>query len=1371
MNTSLRHFCFLFLLNCISICHAQIESNFIKLDKPFVSYAPFTEDHFGHMVFIAGNGIYTYNGYNFIHKPLTTIFGNDFTRDSNFFLTKDSKNNLWLSSFKGELTQIRTNGEKTSFKEALKTNDTYTQITYIKTNGDTVWFGSVNGVVYKHLLGSNTIKPIFSLPKMDNTEQSIKTIALTSSNELWVSTTRGYIYKYSIITNSLEFFDKLKTRGAQGILITNDNLGRLWIVTELDGLHCYNPKDDTLKQYDITKNNKTSQFHMFNSLFCDRAGTIWAGTDGDGLYSIDTKNDELTIFKHNENDEFSISDNTILYITEDSKNNIWVMAKKGVINILPKNTNKIKYYNGLEHEGSTTVLSILKSSDGTLYLGTDGKGLNKVSPNHKKTQYSPSQKGDRFFKGRYIQTMVEDANGNIWLGTYQNGVWIYNPKTNHFNKIGPANISSPDIRMIFKDSKNRIWVAFETALYVFNSNQKLLATFNFNDKGLFGKICMAINEDEHGFLWIGLNPARTGSRPNLYKLNEDAQDLNQSYFTKHNYFTYNPEDVRNYNIHSIKPDQNGNLWILCASGMLIKYNINNDSFKSFANNKHLSNTYITSLLIEDPNNLWLSSSNGIHHYNLTLDKLKSYYRIDGLHNTNFYRRSDFKDRNGMLYFGGDNGVNAFLPSEIEKNDTEAKLFINDIEILNKPASNIIPEQVSNGSEYVKNLNLNYDQSSFSFQFSALGNLINTDYHYAYRLNGFDKEWITPREERTATYTNIPYGNYTFEVKAGSKRDEWNIDPISISLFIKPPWWHSTWAYLLYLVIGSFVIYGFWLWFNLKNKLIKETWQNNKEKELYALKMNFFAKMSHEIQTPLTLILGPIGDMLKRAGDNGNKLLQQRLLMINNNANRLSRIAMELMTVRNKELGKLRVYASKNNLIKDLKRIALSFSEQARFKNIHFIQQYPEQTEINIWYDSDKIEHVIYNLLSNAFKFTPKEGTISLKVAINEPEELVEILVRDSGPGIPKEELEDIFKLFYQSDLGKHNKGIGVGLALTKELISLHKGEINVKSSPENGTCFSVKLSTKDTIFSEDEKIFVEDSNMISNSIEDEFKALETNYSIKTNTEADKNHTLLIVEDNIEMQMFLRDVLSNAYHLLIASNGKEGIELAEKHVPDLIISDIMMPVVDGFEMCKLLQKKKVTAHIPIILLTAKNSSSTKIKGLQIGAIEYIKKPFNFHELQLKINNILKAKEKAISKYKTDLISNPEHIKEPSKDELFMEKLVNELNQQLENPGFKLEDLTKAFNMSYSVIFRKYQDITGKTLIDLVKSLRLKKAALLIIQNGYSISEAAYTVGYKDAKYFTKSFKEEFGIPPASFKRESKDMDWEDLAKKYNIEYHN
>lgn len=1349
-----------------ALCLGQEKSNFIELNQDFIATANIVEDKLGFIRISGNGGIYKYDGYNFSLTTYKTLFGADFKRDRDYLMVKDNQDNIWISSFNGELTKLRADGIKISYKNKLTYNKEPLQITAIKAGKEDVWLGAITGALYKYDAKTTKIDSITALPKFNGLSQKVESIAITHDTNIWMSTFQGKIYSYSLVTNTLKHLEVPFKNKIQNIRITNEENGVLWIATELDGLYSYNAKvGGVFKQYDVPESSKTGvKHHMFISVFCDSSGVIWAGTDGDGLYRVDPLKDKVTIFREEETNKFSISNNTVTHINEDSKGNIWIAAKKGKINVLPKNNNKISYYNGLESNAPVSVLSILKSSDGSLWLGTDGKGLNRVFPDNTKVHYSINKQGKYFFEGRYIQRLIEDTNGNIWIGTYQKGLWVFNPRLNTFTKVNTINSSgdySSDVRFLFIDSKKRIWATSGAAINVFSEKQELLATYDYNANGLFGNMSMSICEDENNDIWLGINPGR------LFKFKEDLNDLTRSYFTKHNYYVKQAGDSRNYNVHSLVPDYNGGLWISCASGMLMKYDLINNTFESFADKGYFKGISINDILMESPHNLWFSSNNGIHHYNLRSNTFKSYYQMDGFQTNNFIRRSSFKDANGILYFGSQVGVNAFYPSELYKEESLAKLYINTIEVLNKPANLIVADQVEKGVERVETLQLDSDQSSFSFRFSAVDNVLNTNYHYAYKLHGFDTDWVIPNNGRTASYTNIPYGDYTFEVKAGSKKEAWNITPISIGINIKAPWWHSSLAYTFYFIGGLLLIYGIVLWLQMKNKLAKEAWQNNKEKELYALKMNFFAKMSHEIQTPLTLILGPIGDMLERARTNKNELLGQRLQMINNNANRLSRIATELMTIRNKELGKLRIFASKNDLIKDIKRIALSFSEQARFKNIDFIQVYPK-SNIHIWYDADKVEHVIYNLLSNAFKFTPREGNVTLKVDLNKSEDFVEISVRDSGPGIPKDELEDIFKLFYQSDLGKQAKGIGVGLALTKELISLHHGEINVDSSPELGTCFSVKLSTKETVFSEDEKIYVEDSNTLSNSIENDFLALEKELNLNTNNHSEKKYTLLIVEDNIEMQMFLRDVLSNAYNLLIAENGKEGVELAEKHIPDLIISDIMMPIMDGLEMSKTLQKKKSTSHIPIILLTAKNTKSTKLKGLKTGAIEYIKKPFNFYELTLKVNNIIHTKEKAISRYKTDLISAPEEIKAPSKDDIFMETLVRELNSQIENPDFKLEELANKLNMSYSVIYRKCQDITGKSLIDFVKSLRIKKAALLIIQNGYNISEASFMVGYKDSKYFTKRFKEEFGVPPATFKREAKKVGVETLVEKYKIQ---
>lgn len=1341
--------------------YSQKASNFIFLDKSFLGTTFMEEDHLGYMWMTSSRGIYKFNGYNFSLIPYTEIFGDDYTFDRDYILKKDAFSNFWICTYKGELTRVDSTGNYTSYKDKLPLNQKSFHINTILPHKNQVWFGSSTGTLLKYDYNTSTLDSITSLPKIKNRTQSIKSIVFTKPNTMWISSDSGYI---TALNTDLNTITRLELPKMYDIKLTSDKLGRLWIATETSGLMRYDPASKEIKQYSKIDNlNTERKYDLFISVFCDSSGIIWAGTDGDGLYQVNPITEEILVYKNEKANKFSISDNTITGINEDSHGNIWLGTKKGHINVLPSNTNGIKYYSGLENNGHALALSILKSSDNGLWIGTDGNGLTKIFPDGKKIFYNKNQKGTHYFEGAFIQSLIEDSKGDIWVATYKNGLWVFNNKSKSFEKVKTPNTlekRSTNVGFLFKDSKNRIWASFTNAIYLFSEEKEVLLTYSYADNDLLGFFSNGICQDKNGTIWISVG------EKGLFEFNENPKDLNKSYLTKKKTFLVNEQTTRNYGIWSLTPDYNGNLWIISNTGFLIRYSIQDDSYESFLNYENFKNIRIRAILIDDNKNLWFSSlNNGIHHYEIDKKTLTSFFSNDGLQVKKFRRRSAFKDSHGMFYFGGEEGVNAFYPDQMKKHETNAKLYINAIEVLNKPANQIISDQLKGRIEQVKKLQFKANQSSFSFQFSAIDNILNANYHYAYRLKGFDSDWIIPKKERIATYTNIPSGSYTFEVKGGSKKTTWDIAPIQLDIKIKSFWWRTYLAYFAYLILLSFIIYSIIIRVRLKNKLIKETTHSEKEKEIYALKMNFFAKMSHEIQTPLTLILGPISDMLERAGANKNDLLKQRLLMIKNNANRLSRLAMELMTVRNKELNKLRIYASKNNLIEDLKRISLSFKEQARFKNIDFIQAYPQE-EINVWYDVDKIEHIIYNLLSNAFKFTPKGGKIALKVVLNKTDEIVDISVSDTGPGIPKEELDDIFKLFYQSDLGKHTKGTGIGLALANELISLHKGEIKVASSPEKGTCFSVILSTKETLFSEDQKVFVEDSKPISNSTEEDFKALEKELNLNNNL-SKKAHTLLIVEDNIEMQMFLRDVLYPNYNLLIANNGKEGVSLATKNNPDLIISDIMMPEMDGFEMCKILQKKKTTSHIPIILLTAKNDKSSKLKGLKSGAIEYIQKPFQFYELALKINNIISTKENIISKYKTDVISSPENILEVSKDEAFMEDLFKELHDQVDNSEFKLEDLSKTLNMSYSVIYKKCHDITGMSLLDYFRSIRIKKAALLIIKNGYNISEASFIVGYKNPKYFRKCFKEVFGITPALLKREAKKIGEQELIEKYKI----
>lgn len=1344
------------LLNSL-YCIGQEHSNFIHIEpthnKKSLYINSIVQDYYGYIWLGHSSGFVKYDGYNYYYTGVNELFkelGND---DYIKSIYKDFKNNIWINSRNGRVTVCDTLGNFNEL-DLLKKK----KIQLITGNKNSILLATKQGEIFTYNYSTGELKELTKIPNITSNVSEILNIVITDANELFISTNTGKIFHYSQKNNELETLESSFSDLLGEIRITKDLSNKLWIGTESNGLFVYDINSKKLVRdilykapfYNIKK-------EMFITLFCDNKGYIWAGTDGGGLYRVNSKKGTIQLYTHQDTNKFSLGSNTIIAVYEDTHENIWVASNYGQLNILPEVNSEIKYYDGSDTNTPSRILSIYKTKKGTLWAGTDGKGITKISSNKdgtvSKNQYFLA---DKFKKGFYIQSITEDNKENIWFGTYKNSLWHYNSKNNSFKNIEIKNSlaqKATDVRTVYTDSKERIWVASNVSLNLYSSAQKLLASFENNTKGLKGFVVESIIEDANGTIWIG------SYKGGLFKFEENAENLSNSKFTYVSYFdeaTYS-NDILGF--RSIELDNLGFLWLVNSHGKLFKFDPNTHKYHSFQNNTALKDFDIKSVLVENASNLWMSSSDGILHFNLKDSLITNFQVIDGLQDNMFLARSSFKDSKGTLYFGGVNGLNSFKPEEITKKELNPKLYINSIEILNQPAISLIPEQISSSIEHLKKITLESNQSSFSFRFSAFDNVLNTNYHYAYRLLGFNDAWIPIKKERLATYTNIPSGNYTFEVKAGSKNGTWDIPSKKIAIEIAQPIWNTSFAYFVYLLILTGLGFIIKNWYNLKKKIISDKISFNKAKELHTLKMNFFAKMSHEIQTPLTLILGPIDNMILRAEENGNLLLKQRLLIIANNVKRLSRIVFELTTVRNKELENIKLLVTKNNLCEELNTIALSFKEQARFKNIDFSVNCPQNLS-EVWYDKDKIEHIIYNLLSNAFKFTPKEGNIQLIAVPINNKNSVKIYVSDSGPGIEEEELNDIFTLFYQSKIGIQSKGSGIGLALTKELIEVHRGKIEVTSNSIEGTTFIITFPITEEAYLQEERIVTEEINT---TIKQE-KDLKPTISLSLK----HDKTILIVEDNLELQILLKDLLSEKYNIILAENGKEGYEAAKNNCPDIILSDIMMPEVDGIEMCKMLQKNQLTKHIPIVLLTAKNSIKSKIIGLESGAIEFINKPFNTNELLLKINNIIVSTEHIISNLKKEIISSPDINVNKSNDDLFLENLITAINSKIEDPNFRVEDLSEALNMSYSVLYRKCQALTGEGLVELVRILRLKKAAVVIAKYGYSISEAAYVSGFNDPKYFSKCFKKQFGKTPNTFKKEAIQIGSDKYLKKYKLD---
>ncbi|MBJ7882130.1 hybrid sensor histidine kinase/response regulator transcription factor [Gelidibacter salicanalis] len=1348
---------FYFFLGVMHLSLAQNHINFTHIspssDNTPIAVTKTIQDNIGNIWMVQKGDIYVFDGYNYSLIPSKRIFpkadGAAIIKD----MITDTSQNIYLSTYQGFLT--RYNAEKGTFEDLTPLLENQ-RVSVMTSRDGSLWIMTNTGTIYAYKDG--TMDLITTIPDLYHRSTKITDFAVGASNTLFISTGDGNILFYSLASQTLEYIDAPFNNYPEDLILTTDTYDRLWIGTETKGLFLYDIPSKTFIQESFFKGNYHNiKSELFLNLFIDSNDFLWAGTDGGGLYKVNLTTGDVLLFMKQTRNEFSLSSNTILHITEDNHQNIWITPNYGNLNILPNAANTINYHEGSDQQYPNRILSLLKSSDNILWAGTDGSGLTKITFNG-----NDIIKEETFFndpitnKGFYIQTIAEDNKGNIWVGTYKNGLWIYDAKARQFKNSPVFNVKNQkasDVRTVYTDRKGRIWVGSNTCLNIYNDDFVLLASFENNTNNLKGLIVQSIIESQDAKLWLGT----VGG--GLFQFNENYNKLNASTFIDRS--IRNSELDRIRGIKHIAEGAYNSLWLIDDSGKLLKYDTNSSVFSSFEELSAISNKSLTAVINIGDDNLWISSTDGIINFKTHDSIIKTYYSTDGLQDNTFLSRSAFKDHTGMLYFGGLKGFNYFYPQDLFKKESRPILQINNIEVLNQPANVLLPDQITEGFSKLKTLKLKHNESSFAFRFAAIDNVLHPKYYYAYRLKGFDKDWILSHHDRSATYTNIPAGNYTFEVKAGTKDDTWDVPTKSITINIEKPFWNKPIAWVLYLCVGLLIIYGIRRWYGLKKNLYLEKINHKNENELHQLKMNFFAKMSHEIQTPLTLILGPIEDMIIKAEKNGNLLLKQRLNIIAYNARRLSKIAYELTLVRNKELDKLRLMVTKNNLHDNVEDIVRSFNELARKKNIDFTVNSPKNLT-DTWYDKDKIEHIIYNLLSNAFKFTPREGNIQLIVTPVNLNKMVKIAVSDSGAGVAKEELDSIFELFYQSHIGKKNKGTGIGLALTKELIDLHKGTIEVESSKTSGTTFSITFPVTDDVYTDTERITVDyEDEATYDTMEEELLSIDHN---------DPNilkKTVLIVEDTLDLQLFLKELLEHHYNIILAENGNEGYYYAKSNLPDLILSDIMMPELDGIEMSKLLQEDQLTKHIPVILMTAKNSTNSKLKGLKSGAIEYINKPFNTNELLLKIQNILISKEYIISKYRKEVISRPEDFIEKSQDELFLENLVSHINLRLEDSNFKMEDLVAPLNMSYSSIYRKCQSLTGHSLVDFVRILRLKKAAILITKHGYTVSETAFKTGFNDPKYFSKCFKKHFKKNPIAFKNDALATGVDEYLNKHEV----
>ncbi|HEU5148626.1 MAG TPA: ATP-binding protein, partial [Chryseosolibacter sp.] len=936
----------------------------------------------------------------------------------------------------------------------------------------------------------------------------------------------------------------------------------------------------------------------------------------------------------------------------------------------------------------------------------------------------------------------------LWIGTYFGGLLSFDGNQFVRYKHDPddsTSLSDNSVWEIFEDSEGNLWIGTHSrGVDLFDRKTKTFRHYNTEGSNpIHARYIPAFMEDRDGNLWIG-----TG-----YGI--DVLDKQTGRFTHHLHRENDPTSLSNNTVLALHQDSRGIIWIATHGGLNI-YDKSANRFFAFTKRDGLPDNSILSILEDNNGNLWVSTPHGLSNVKVkkeegSEDSLRlefhNYDEKDGLQGIQFNENAACKTSAGELIFAGSDGFNLFKPEHIGINRNVPDVILTDFQIFNKSVE--VGERVNGNIVLHKSITetqelvLNYNDNVFSIEFASLSQLHPERSQYQYILEGFDKEWtMTNAAGRRVTYTNLDPGKYLFKVKAANNDGIWNDNATSLAITVRPPFWRSGVAFILYAMVtlGALLLAR---WLVLYNERIKFQIQRERDRaqrmhELDRIKIKFFTNISHEFRTPLTLILTPLEKMLRNTPEGDQR---KQFQLIHRNARRLLNLVNQLLDFRKLEVQEIRLNTSEGDLIGFIRDVFHSFSDLSEKNNIHFTF-HTSIERLETLFDQDKVEKILFNLLSNAFKFTPENGTVSVRLDRKQEAEraFLKIDVQDTGIGIPNDKQERIFDRFFQHDVPKSvvNQGSGIGLSITKEFVKIHGGTIAVQSEPGKGTCFTVLLPLEEV------RSTVEEQEIETSAI-----GVAPVHERSTN-----QPVLLLVEDNEDFRFYLKDNLKQHYSVLEAKNGKEGLHLATSLLPDLIVSDIMMPEMDGLELCRKIRSDERVSHIPVILLTARTAQEQKIEGFESGANDYVTKPFNFEILQSRIKNLLVQRETFQKNFRKQLDVKTTEVQITSVDEKLIKKAIRIVEENIAEPGFTVEKFSRELGMSRVHLYKKLLSLTGKTPIEFIRSIRLQRAAQLLQKSQLSVSEIAYQVGFNNPKYFSKYFKDEFKVLPSAYASENK-----------------
>ena len=1304
-------------------------------------------------------------------------------------LLEDRSGNLWVGTLGGGLAKY--NSDKENFTRYVNYNDSSSNANSIMTlcedNSGIIWIGTNHGGLHYFNPESKKFMSFRNIPSDSTSLSNNKVYSLfeDSKGNLWIGTVGGGLNKFNLenYTFTRYYFDQQGPDNLGGNMITaicEDKSGNIWFGTYGSGLirlanngNKYPPVFSYLKRDPM--NPESISGNSIDFLFIDENDIMWFGTGTGGLNrTVSSLNDGIPqsfiYYNYNTNDQNSLLGNNISYCLKDNSGIYWLVSWEKGINIYDTKQKTFKNYkyepNNPFSLNDNAVKTVYEDKSGTIWIGTVNGGLNKLDrKTNRFVHYKHDLNDANTISDDYVLSIYEDSKGYLWIGTYNGGLNRFDKKKEKFyefknDPLNSKSISDISITSIIEDKSGNLWIGtMNFGLNLFNKKREYFCNFNYDPDSLEVLNNSSVHQihlvDRTDNIWI--SPEAGGLI---------VYDSQKNKTTQYKHDPNNSNSLCNNNITSVYEDESGIFWIGTKDGGLNRFDKEKGLFKNYTIKDGLPSDFINDVLEDDIGYLWISTNNGLSKFNPNAENFRNYDVEDGLLSNQI--EEGCKSKTGELIFGCGNGFIIFHPDSIKDNTKIPPINITDFYLFNRPvpfgydslSKRIILNKSITESEKIE---LNFDDNVFAFEFAAL------DYHasmknkYAYKMEGFDKDWTyTDASRNLATYTNLDPGEYIFRVKGSNNDGYWNEKGASIKVIILPPWWRTNLAYVIYFLLIVSIIYFIWKAqlkrIKIKNEFEMSKFEAQKLHEVDEIKSRFFTNISHEFRTPLTLILGPVKQVMERIKDEKNK---DELRIAHKNANKLLGLVNQLLDISKLESGNMKLSTSPINYIPLLKALTLSFASYSERKRIT-LKFNSTEDEIILYLDRDKIEKIITNILSNAFKFTPEGGRI--EVTLGKDDKYVNTIISDTGIGIPKEKMLKIFDRFYQVD-GSHTReqeGTGIGLSLTKELIDLHKGKIEVESEESKGTTFiiSIPLGKEHLMpeeISEIEKVaegeprqgreYKEDKSILEPE-EDITRKEEHKIDIEL-FEKEALPLLLIVEDNSDVRKYIKDNLAKDYRTLEAVDGEDGWNKSIEQIPDLIISDVMMPKMDGFELCKKLKTDERTSHIPVILLTAKAAKEDKLAGYETGADEYLMKPFDTDELKSRIKNLIEQRKRVQEYFRKQGLIGIDQQKITSVDKKFLQRSFDIINKHISNSSFSVEMFADELAISHSGLQKKIQSLIGETPGDLIRRIRLNKAAELIRQKFGNLSEIAFEVGYNNPSHFSNAFKRQFGTTPSQF----------------------